>query len=251
MIETQMIIDCHCHFGIGEGFSGPWDTRASLKEYLKEAIKVGITHTVLFPIFSKDYLKANYKVAKFIEKFPNRFYGFAFVHPVRDEKKIFSIVKKMVETYNFVGIKVHRYDGKITREICEVARFFSLPVLYDPMGEISICELLASEYPDVNFIIPHLGRFGDNWEIQSLFISYLSKYPNIYTDTSSVLRFDLLKKALESAGPHKILFGSDGPWLHPALELMKIKLLKLSFTEEKLILGKNFLKLISRISKIK
>ena len=37
--------------------------------------------------------------------------------------------------YGFVGIKVHRHDARITREVCEVARAFGLPVLYDVMGE--------------------------------------------------------------------------------------------------------------------
>jgi hypothetical protein len=32
-----------------------------------------------------------------------------------------------------------------------------LPVLYDVAGEIHVCELIAQEYTDVNFIIPHLA----------------------------------------------------------------------------------------------
>jgi hypothetical protein len=61
---------------------------------------------------------------------------------------------------------VHRYDGRITREICEVARTFSLPVLYDVMGEVTVVELLATESPDVAFIIPHLSSFADDWRAQ-------------------------------------------------------------------------------------
>ena len=34
-----------------------------------------------------------------------------------------------------------------------------------------------------------------------------------------VRRFDLLGQAVERAAPHKILFGSDGPWLHPGVEM--------------------------------
>jgi hypothetical protein len=49
---------------------------------------------------------------------------------------------------------------RITREICEVARGLRIPVLY-VMAEVSAAELLATEYPDVNFIIPHRS-FGDN-----------------------------------------------------------------------------------------
>ena len=147
----------------------------------------------------------------------------------------------------FAGIKVHRHDARITREICNVARAWSLPVLYDIMGEVSVIELLATEYPDVNFIIPHLGSFADDWRAQLALIDHLVRHPNIYTDTAGVRRFDLLKQAVERAGARKVLFGSDGPWLHPGVELEKIYALELPDSEEQLVLGGNFLRLISRV----
>jgi predicted TIM-barrel fold metal-dependent hydrolase len=72
----------------------------------------------------------------------------------------------------------------------------------------------------------------------------LARHPNIYTDTSGVRRFDLLEQAVRRAGAKKILFGSDGPWLHPGVELSKVKALGLSAADENLILGGNFLRLI-------
>jgi hypothetical protein len=36
-----------------------------------------------------------------------------------------------------------------------------------------------------------------------------------------------LQEALRRAGSHKLIFGSDGPWTHPALELAKVDLLGL------------------------
>ena len=36
----------------------------------------------------------------------------------------------------------------------EVAQAFSLPVLYDPIAEVSIAELLGTEYQEVDFILP-------------------------------------------------------------------------------------------------
>ena len=107
-----------------------------------------------------------------------------------------------MKRYNFCGIKVHRYDARISREICETARHFKLPVLYDTMGEVSTIYLIATEYPDVNFIIPHLSSFGDDWKAQQAFLSPLERFKNIYTDTSGVRRFDLLQQAVERAGAH-------------------------------------------------
>ena len=33
-----MIIDCHCHEGLGDGLTGPWDTAAPLDAYLRANI---------------------------------------------------------------------------------------------------------------------------------------------------------------------------------------------------------------------
>jgi predicted TIM-barrel fold metal-dependent hydrolase len=242
-----MIIDSHCHAGKGDGLTGPWDTDAPLGNYLRRAADAGIDRTVLFAAFHSDYSDANRKVARIVARGRGRFYGFAFVHPDRDRGRIYSMVKEAVEKYGFRGIKVHRYDGRITREICEVARAFSLPVLYDVMGEVSVVELLAHEYPDVTFIIPHLGSFADDWRAQTALIDHLVRHPNIYTDTAGVRRFDILRDAVRRAGASKVLFGSDGPWLHPAVELVKVRVLGLASHEEALILGGNFLRLIAGV----
>jgi predicted TIM-barrel fold metal-dependent hydrolase len=238
-----MIIDCHCHAGKGDGLTGPWDTSAPLHDYLRRALSAGISRTVLFAAFHSDYAVANQEVARIISRSPDRFFGFAFVHPDRDRGRIHELVEIAVERYGFTGIKVHRHDGLISREICAVARAFSLPVLYDVGGEVSVCELLAQEYPEVNFIIPHLGSFADDWRAQLSLIDHLVRHPNIYTDTAGVRRFDLLQQAVKRASPAKILFGSDGPWLHPGVELTKIRALRLPPAQENLILSGNFLNL--------
>lgn len=241
-----MIIDCHCHAGKGDGLTGPWDTSAGLEKYLRRASLAGIDRSVLFAAFNSGYAAANREVARIVASRPDRFYGFAFVHPDRDRGRVGAMIREAVEEFGFCGIKVHRNDGRITREICEVARAFSLPVLYDVMGEVSVVELLATEYKDVAFIIPHLGSFSDDWRAQLALIDHLSRHPNIFTDTSGVRRFDLLEQAVERAGPGKILFGSDGPWLHPGVELAKIRALGMKESDEQLVLGGNFLQLISK-----
>jgi predicted TIM-barrel fold metal-dependent hydrolase len=242
-----MIIDCHCHAGKGDGLTGPWDTAAPLGKYLQRAAHAGIQKTVLFAAFHSNYLQANRQVARIVNAHPERFYGFAFVHPLLDQKQIFALIQEAVTKLGFVGMKVHRYDARITRAICEAAAVFHLPVLYDVMGEVSTVRLLAEEYPQVNFIIPHLGSFADDWKAQAAFIDILARYPNIYTDTSGIRRFDLLEEAVKRAGAQKILFGSDGPWLHPGVELAKVHLLGLPSQQEKLILRGNFQRLISRV----
>jgi uncharacterized protein len=244
-----MIIDIHCHVGKGDGLTGPWDTAAPLTKYMIWASNAGIERTVLFPAFHSDYFIANREVARIVTSRPDRFYGFAFVNPARDRGRIAALVGLAVQRYGFLGIKVHRHDARITREVCEVARYFSLPLIYDVMGEVSVVELLAVEYPGVNFIIPHLGSFADDWQAQIAFIASLARHPNIYTDTSGVRRFDLLEMAVRRAGAGKLLFGTDGPWLHPGVELSKVYALGLSPVEQRKVLAENFLRLVSSVNR--
>jgi predicted TIM-barrel fold metal-dependent hydrolase len=241
-----MIIDCHCHAGPGDGLSGPWDTTAPLGPYLARCRAAGISGSVFFAVFHSDYAVANRAVAEIVAEDPRRRMGFAFVHATRDRGRIDALVAEGVERHGFRGIKVHRHDARITGEVCEVARRYRVPVLYDVQGETSMVELLATEYPDVDFIIPHLGSFMDDWRAQVSLIDPLVRHPNIHTDSSGVRRFDLLQDAVRRAGPQKLLFGSDGPWLHPGVELAKIHALGLPPDASRLVLGENLLRLTAR-----
>lgn len=241
---APLIIDSHCHAGPGDGLTGPWDSDAGIALYLRRARKAGIDRTVLLAPFHSDYAVANEGVAKMVAQGRGRFYGLVFVHAQRDRGRIHRMVRHAVQHLGFVGIKLHRHDARISGEVCDAARAFRLPVLYDVMGEVAVAELLARQYPDVDFILPHLGSFADDWSAQLALIDHLVRHPNIYTDTAGVRRFDLLQQVVCRAGAHKVLFGSDGPWLHPGVELAKIRALELPPRQEALILGQNFLRLI-------
>jgi predicted TIM-barrel fold metal-dependent hydrolase len=238
-----MIIDAHCHAGTGGGLTGPWNTRAPLGRYLRRARAAGIDRTVIFPVFSRDYARANRQVAGIAAQHPGRLIFFASIHPRRDQDRARDLLRVAVEELGACGLKVHRHDAPATRVICETAGAYGIPIIYDVSGETYRMEILAREYPQVSFIIPHLGSFGDDWRAHVAVIDQLARFPNVYADTSGVRRFDFLARAVRRAGPHKLIFGSDGPYLHPGLELYKIRLLKLPPEDEQLILGENLRRL--------
>jgi predicted TIM-barrel fold metal-dependent hydrolase len=68
----------------------------------------------------------------------------------------------------------------------------------------------------------------------------------MYADSSGVRRFDYLVQAVKRAGPRKIVFDSDGPWLHPGVRAYKIRMLRLPHEAKALILGGNAKRLIFR-----
>ena len=110
-----MIIDCHCHAGLGDGLTGPWDTAAPLSRHLRRAARAGIRRTVIFAAFHSDYGVANRDVARMVASRPDRLYGFAFVHAERDRGRVHELVRVAVQEYGFMGIKLHRHDARITR----------------------------------------------------------------------------------------------------------------------------------------
>jgi predicted TIM-barrel fold metal-dependent hydrolase len=245
-----MIIDCHCHAGQGEGLLNHWSTDAPIRPYLRRARAAGIDRTVIFAAQHTDYAKANANIARIAARHPGRFLCFACVHAQRDTGRIDEMVRQAVSRWGMRGIKVHTAEAPATREVAEAARRFRLPVMYDVFGRPYLIEMIAAQYPDVNFIVPHIGSFADDWRAHVQVIDQIARLPNVYTDTSGVKRFEYVVQAVQRGGAHKVLFGSDGPWLHPALELQKIRLLHLPPEQESLVLGGNLLRLINRRANI-
>ena len=244
-----MIIDCHCHAGKGDRLTAPWNTEAAIGPYLRRARAAGIAKTVVVAAFHSDYAKANADLARIVARHPGRLIGFAFVHPRRDAGRIFELVGDAIRKWQFRGIKVHGAEAMPTREVCDAARAFRLPMLLDVASRAEVIDLLAPQFPDVNFIVAHLGSFTDDWRAHQQVAYQLARYPNVYADTSGVRRFDYVVEAVKRGGARKVLFGSDGPWLHPGLELHKIRLLGLSPDQESLILGGNALRLLRQVKR--
>ncbi len=242
-----MIIDCHCHAGTGDRMTAPWNTDAPIEPYLRRARRAGIDKTVVFAAFNSDYEQANRQVARIVARFPGRLIGFAFVHASNDAGRIFDMVKR-ARKWGFLGIKSHGFEAMPTRELCEAARAFRMPLLTDVVGRADVVDMLAPQFPDVNFIIPHLGSFADDWRAHQRVIDQLVRYPNVYTDTSGIRRFDYIVEAIKRAGAKKVLFGSDGPWLHPGVEIHKIRLLGLPPKQEALVLGGNIIRLLRGVA---
>jgi uncharacterized protein len=239
-----VIIDAHCHAGRGDVMNAPWNTDAPLKKYLPRAQAAGIHKTIVIPPGHSNYVEANAQLARIVAQYPDKLIGFAAIHARRDRGRIKEVVTQAVREYGFRGLKIHGYDALPTREVCEAVRALHIPMLVDVVGRAYVIELLAAQYPDVNFIIPHLGSFMDDWRAQQQVVDQLVRYPNVYADTAGVRRFDYIVQAIKRAGPNKLLFGSDGPWLHPGVELHKIRVLGLLPLEEARILGKNILGLL-------
>ena len=221
-----------------------WDTEARLEAYLARAQAAGIDLTVVFPVFNSDYAAANDRLARIVGRQPDRLIGFASIDPARDVRRTEQMIGRAVEVLGFRGIKVHGRDSLPGRAVCEAARRWGLPILVDVVRRPAIVEMLAGQYPDVNLIVPHLGGFADDWAVFRQVIDQIIRLPNVYADTSGVRYFDAATEAVRPAGPGKVIFGSDGPQLHPGVELRKVELLGLPPWAQALVTGGTILRLL-------
>lgn len=239
-----MIIDSHCHAGHGDILTHPWDTDAPLEPHLRRAREAGIARTVVFPISNVDMVKANEEVAEIVAANPKELIGYYRTHPVQMAGRVRPLLEKAAMEWGYRGIKHHCADGAVTREVMEAAEELKLPILLDIKDATGPVEMLAQQYPRVNLIVAHLGSFAGDWRVHLATISLMRRYPSVYADTSSVRFFDYLVQAVQEAGAGKLIFGSDGPLLHPGLELARAKMLKLPPAEEAMVLGGTIEKLM-------
>ena len=241
-----MIVDAHCHAGRGDALTAPWTTEAPLGAYLRRARAAGIGRTIVMPTFPTDSARANRELAGIVARRPSRLIGFAWVNPQRDADRVADILDRAIAA-GLRGVKVHVHEASPGREVCEAAAERGLPILVDVFGRAHLIDLFAPAYPQVTFIVAHLGSFADDWRAHQTVIDSLGRHRNVYADTSGVRRFDYLVSAVRHAGPRKLLFGSDGPWLHPGLELHKIQLLRLRPAAEALVCGGNAERILATV----
>ena len=196
-------------------------------------------------VFHTNYGVANRQLARIVRAHRGCLIGFAGVHPRQDRGNVLHLLSTAVHDYGFRGVKVHGHIGFANREVCEAVQALQIPLLYDVVGRMEVVDMIAPQFPSVNFIIPHMGSFADDWRAQQQMVEQLVRFPNVYADTSGVRRFDYIVEAVRRAGPHKLIFGSDGPWLHPGVELAKIKALGLPAAQEAMIFGGNLMRILS------
>ena len=118
--------------------------------------------------------------------------------------------ERMLRHKKCVGMKVHPlYHGYLLEEYADT--IFSLAarlrtvVLIHAEKEASYILPMADKYPDVTFIVAHLG--GEAYVDAVAF----AKHKNVYTDTSGIASSNnlMLEYAHSRIGADRILFGTD------------------------------------------
>ncbi len=242
------VIDCHVHAGVArmagnsEDLTDPWYTFNDPELTLRHMEEVGIDVSVIFPVENWTYEEANEEIAQICRRYPGKFIGFARHHPERESGRIRSLMFHEVHDLGLRGLgELHEEPS---REMLDTLKELGIPLLYHP-ERVALYEDFVPNYPEVNFILCHLGSddSGD-WREHLAGIQLTKCYPNVYIETSTVIITPFLEKALQELPAEKILFGSDGADVDSRMEVYKIRVQNLPKEKEELILGGNILRLL-------
>ncbi len=218
-----MIIDTHTHIGTSLGFNmKESDILYMMQMYNIDKCIVSNTECVTHDhkqrripkLFCKSHVRTNERTIEFAKANKERIYVALWVNPYENASTLESIIKNNLDVIR--AIKFHpfhskcRFDSELIKPYLQLAQKFSLPIVThtgnSECDDVKLVYNVAKAYPDINFVMVHMGLGTDNNEA----IDLISKLPNLYGDTTWV-SIESTLKFLEICGDDKIVFGSDAP----------------------------------------
>jgi predicted TIM-barrel fold metal-dependent hydrolase len=240
----SLVVDCHCHVGVGR------DYQQTIDQQISEMDDFGIDRAVICPVdrcIAVENREGNDFVLAAAHAHPDRFYAFATANPWYGAKALAELRRALSEGAR--GIKLHpSLQGfllcdDLVYQVLELAGEQKVPVYFHTgtpafAQPMHIAEL-ALRFPQVKLIMGHMGS-TDFW-IDAVPSAQLA--PNIYLDTSWSLP-DKVRRAIQGVGVERVLFSTDSPLSSYVVEMGCRNATTLSETEQSLVMGGNLLRLL-------
>jgi hypothetical protein len=178
-----------------------------------------------------------------VRRYPDRLVGYVRIDA--EAPLAMDALDKALREYGMKGLKLHTvsYVGfpyaEATVKLMRRAAEYKAPVLFHSGDEaLALPHELAEAArlcPQTTVIWGHMGGYFHC----PAAIQMARALPNVMLDTSAMPYPDMIRRAVETIGAERVLFGSDGPGCRPALEVEKVRLAGLSAEDEALVLGGN------------
>jgi uncharacterized protein len=141
-------------------------------------------------------------------------------------------VERYLDHPKFLGLKLHPLiDGYLPNDpaVHPLMELLvdrgGLPVLVHSGHPIFTLpwsiEELAVAFPAVKVIIGHMGH--GNVVYINASIDIAARNANVYLETSGMPMHTKIKEAVERVGVERVLYGSDVPFHHPAVEILRVQ----------------------------
>jgi len=246
-IKDYRIIDSHVHLGKHFGKNPVYFL--DIEKLIKNMDRVGIEKSIVFPLFLQNPETDNEYINNCAKKYPDRIVPFLCIKLWEDNQ--LNVIRKYVEEYKFLGIKLHPTlqgfamdDIKLLVKLFEYCKNKGLLVTAHGAGDSPFnmpyqFEEIANAFPEVNIIMAHSGFM---WACNQA-IKVAKRNKNIYLDMTAT-GSNTVREAIEEIGAEKIVMGSDYPFTDVEVEIIKIDLAVSDRSKKRLILGENILNLL-------
>jgi len=154
------------------------------------------------------------------------------------------------------GVKFHASISQIgiaDKRLRAVLGFLDrhgLPLLYHcgrhPISSAAPVKEIADSYPGVKFILAHLGGNAYDLVVDTMKMLNPGAPENVFLDTSTARHPALLRKAIETYGEGKIIFGTDLPFTEMNMNWACLEFARL--TNNVKILGGNLRRILRKPS---
>jgi len=220
-----MVIDCHTHIGKILQF----DLR--VETLIESMEKYGIDFSLVSSIegaefdhernsipldIQRNQISLNKELIRIVRLHKDKLGAQIWVKPHNEkiDQEFEEMIKNNIDI--IYAIKFHPYhsqtnfDDERSLQYVDLAKKYGLPVVVHTADSYESSPMLvykvAKKYPDVKFVMFHLGLGTDNLEA----IDLVSSLPNLYGDTSWVTA-EKARIAIKKCGANKIMFGTDNP----------------------------------------
>ena len=251
MTTIPPVIDLHAHAGRW-GSVGVDDDPDRYVEIMDEA---GIDRTCINCIFYGDATMGNDTVARFIDRYPDRFVGVAFVTPHYPEEAIPEL-ERAYDSLGFKMLKVYPPYALIPLtdpkwapifEWCDarsavVMSHSDLGMPGDHLHRPRLFAEVARMYTNVSWVLGHAG----NLEAGRVEAVEAAKHaPNIYLETATSWGGNgAIEFLVEGAGQDRVLFGSDMPLMDARYQIGRVATSAISDEAKHAVLGGNAARLL-------
>jgi predicted TIM-barrel fold metal-dependent hydrolase len=249
-----MIIDAHAHIGTMDGRSrhfGSAPTNFTADDMIALMDRNGVDKVVVNPfgrmLNEQDFEDKNQTIVKAANKYPERIVPFAKVNPWLDN--CVGLFEKAVREWGCKGLKLHpisdafQANDDLVYPLVEASARFRVPIQihsHQPGSQPALIGDLADRFPDVTFIMAHMGM---SLYKDAIFVARLLK--NVILETSAQpWTHRICRLVIDQIGSDRLVWGSDAPLHHQEIEMMKVKMSALNEDEKKKVLGENIARIL-------
>ncbi len=251
MTNANPVLDLHAH-------AGRWGSVAvddDPDRYVEIMDEAGIDRTCINCIFYGDASTGNDTVARFVDRYPDRFIGVAFVNP-HYPKEALPELERAYDSLGFKMLKVYPPYALIPLtdpawapifEWCDarsavVMSHSDLGMAGNHLHRPRLFAELAKRYTNVRWVLGHAGN-AEAGRVEAVWAA--KQGPNIYLETATSWGGNgAIEFLVEGAGQDRVLFGTDMPLMDARYQIGRIATSGISPESKAAVLGGNAARLL-------